>query len=119
MRASARCGMCAVLLFGLGSMNEGVDVNGDVQVHVLRLRGWEHVAVIDWRNRFASERVRGRVRSGGSRWCSCYIGVACYGVRSCGWCCRGSGPWCWCELLQWAGRSCVAWCGKEWFEMVG
>ena len=66
MSASARCGTCAGLLFGPGSMNEGVGVNGDVEVHVLRLRGWEHVAVIDWRNRFASERVRGRVRSGGS-----------------------------------------------------
>ena len=23
-----------------------------------------------------------------------------------------------CELLKWAGRSCVAWRGKEWFEVV-
>ena len=67
MSASARCGTCAGLLFGPGSMNEGVGVNGDVEVHVLRLRGWEHVAVIGWWNRFESPgRVRGRVRSGGS-----------------------------------------------------
>ena len=68
MSASARCGTCAGLLFGPGSMNEGVGVNGDVEVHVLRLRGWEHVlAVIGWRNRFESELVRGRVRGDGSR----------------------------------------------------
>ena len=39
MSASARCGTCAGLAFGQGSMNEGVDVNGDVEVHVVRLRG--------------------------------------------------------------------------------
>ncbi len=68
MSASARCGTCAGLLLSLGYMNDGVDVNGDAEVHVLRLRGWEHVlAVIGWRNRFESELVRGRVRGDGSR----------------------------------------------------
>ena len=76
MSASARCGTCAGLAFGQGSMNEGVDVNGDVEVHVVRLRGWEDVAVNGWWNRFGSERVRGRVRGGGSGWCSRYIGFA-------------------------------------------
>ena len=32
MSASARCGTCAGLLFSLGCMNEGVDVNGDAEV---------------------------------------------------------------------------------------
>ena len=32
MSASAGCGTCAGLLFSLGSMNDGVDVHGDVEV---------------------------------------------------------------------------------------
>ena len=67
MSASAGCGTCAGLAFGQGSMNEGVDVNGDVEVCVVRLRGREDVAVNGWWNRFGSERVRGRVRGGAGR----------------------------------------------------
>ena len=117
MSASAGCGTCAGLLFSLGSMNHGVDVHGDVDVHVLILRGREHVAVIGWRIRFASECVRGRITSDESRWGGCFIGFACYGERTCRWCCRRLGR-CWCALLQWVGRRCVAWCGEE-FEMIG
>ena len=40
MSASDGCGMCTVLV--LGCMNEGVDVNGNVEVYV----GWEDVAMI-------------------------------------------------------------------------
>jgi len=36
MSASAGCGTCAGLVFGEGCMNEGVDANGNVEVHV----GW-------------------------------------------------------------------------------
>ena len=76
MSASTRCGTCAGSVFGQGGMNEGVDVNGDVEVCVVRLRGREDVAVIGWWSRFGSERVRGRVRGGGRGWCSRYIGFA-------------------------------------------
>ena len=55
MSASVGRGMCASLLFSLGSMNDGDDVHGDVDVKVPILGGREHVAVIGWRDRFVSE----------------------------------------------------------------
>ena len=56
MSASVGRGKHAGLLFSLGSMNDGDDVHGDVEVNViLILGGRELVAVIGWRVRFASE----------------------------------------------------------------
>lgn len=46
--ASTMCGACAGFVFGQGGMNEGVDVNGEVEVCVVRLRRREGVAVIGW-----------------------------------------------------------------------
>ncbi len=48
MSASAGCGTSAVLLFSLESMNDGVDVDGDVEVCVVRMRVREGVAVLGW-----------------------------------------------------------------------
>ena len=71
MSALAGCGTGAVLLFNVG-MNDGVDMDGDVEVCGFRLevREGEIVLVVGWcLIRFGSEqRVLGRVRGGGRVW---------------------------------------------------
>ena len=73
MSASAGCGTSAVLLFNVGGMNDGVDVDWDVEVGGFRLGVREGECLI----RFGSEqRVLGRVRGGGRGWRGCEIGFA-------------------------------------------
>ena len=73
MSASAGCGTSAVLLFNVGGMNDGVDVDWDGEVGGFRLGVREGECLI----RFGSEqRVLGRVRGGGRGWRGCEIGFA-------------------------------------------
>ena len=73
MSASAGCGTSAVLLFNVGGMNDGVDVDWDVEVGGFRLGVREGECLI----RFGSEqRVLGRVRGGGCVWRGREIGFA-------------------------------------------
>ena len=78
MSASAGCGTSAVLLFNVGGMNDGGDVDGDVEVCGFRLGVREGEAVVGWcLIRFGSEqRVLGRVRGGGCVWRGREIGFA-------------------------------------------
>ena len=72
MSALAGCGTGAVLLFNVG-MNDGVDMDGDVEVCGFRLGVREGECLI----RFGAEqRVLGRVRGGGRGWRGCEIGFA-------------------------------------------